>query len=49
MLFFVTSGSVVDKALCYKPEVAGLRPDEVNELFSIDLILPAALGPEAHS
>jgi hypothetical protein len=49
MLLFVTSSSVVDKALCYKPEVAGLRPDEVNELFSIYLILPASLGPGVHS
>jgi hypothetical protein len=27
----------------------GLRPDEVNEFFSIYLILLAALGPEVHS
>jgi hypothetical protein len=26
-------------------KVAGWRPDEVNEFFSIYLILPAALGP----
>jgi hypothetical protein len=29
--------------------VAGSRLDEVNELFSVCLILPAALGPEAYS
>jgi hypothetical protein len=29
--------------------VAGSRPDEVNEFSSIYLILPAALGPEAVS
>jgi hypothetical protein len=38
----------VVKALCYKPEgrvfVTGSKPDEVNEFFSIYLILPAALG-----
>jgi hypothetical protein len=30
-------------------KVAGFRPDEVNEFFSIDLILPAALGPGVNS
>jgi hypothetical protein len=30
-------------------EVAGSRPDEVNEFFSIYLILPAALGPGVYS
>jgi hypothetical protein len=29
--------------------VAGSRPDEVNELFSIYLILPAAQGPGVYS
>jgi hypothetical protein len=29
--------------------IAGSRPDEVNELFSIYLNLPAALGPGVHS
>jgi hypothetical protein len=28
--------------------VADSRPDEVNELSSIDLILPAALSPGVH-
>jgi hypothetical protein len=42
-------GSVVVKALCYKPEVAGSKPDEANELFSIYLILPAALGLGVYS
>jgi hypothetical protein len=27
-------------------KVAGSRPDEVNEFCSVDLILPAALGPQ---
>jgi hypothetical protein len=35
---------VVVKALC-----AGSRPDEVNEFFSIYLILPAALSPGVHA
>jgi hypothetical protein len=30
-------------------KVAGSRPDEVNELFSIYLILPATLGPGVYS
>jgi hypothetical protein len=29
--------------------VAGSTPDEVNEMFSIDLILPAALCPRVYS
>jgi hypothetical protein len=40
----------VDEALCYKPKVAGSRPDEMNEFFfSIYLILLVALGPEVYS
>jgi hypothetical protein len=42
-------GNVVFEALGYKPEVAGSRPDEVKEFFSIYLILPAALGPGVYS
>jgi hypothetical protein len=30
-------------------KVAGSRPDEVNESFSIHLILPAALGPGVYA
>jgi hypothetical protein len=30
-------------------KVAGSRPDEVNEFYSIYLILLAALGPGVHS
>jgi hypothetical protein len=30
-------------------KVAGSRPTEVNELFSIYLILPAVLGPRVYS
>jgi hypothetical protein len=30
-------------------KVAGSRPDEVNEFFSIYLTLPAALGPGVYS
>jgi hypothetical protein len=29
--------------------VAGMRPDEVNEFFSIYLILPVTLGPGVYS
>jgi hypothetical protein len=39
---FAASGNVVVKELCYKPKVAGSRPNE--EFFLIYLILPAALG-----
>jgi hypothetical protein len=31
------------------PKVAGLRPDEENQFFSIYVTLPAALGPRVHS
>jgi hypothetical protein len=40
-------GSVVVKALCYKPEGRGSIPDEAN--FLIYLILPVALGPGVYS
>jgi hypothetical protein len=33
----------------HKVEVAGSSPDEVIGFFSIDLILPAALGPGVYS
>jgi hypothetical protein len=39
----------VVKALYYNQNVEGSRSDEVNELFSIYLILPAALDPEVYS
>jgi hypothetical protein len=42
-------GSVVVEALCCKPEGRGRRPDEVNNLFPIYPILPAALGPVVYS
>jgi hypothetical protein len=29
--------------------VAGLRPDEVNEFYSVYLILPAEVDPGVHS
>jgi hypothetical protein len=45
-----TRGSAVVKEPCYKPKVAGSRPDKLNDIFFlIFLILPAALGPEVHS
>jgi hypothetical protein len=40
-------GSVVVKALCYKPEGHGFDNDEVN--FLIYLILPAELDPRVYS
>jgi hypothetical protein len=42
-------GIVVIKELSYKPEGPSSRPDEVNEFFSIYLILPAALGAGVYS
>jgi hypothetical protein len=42
-------GSIVVKALFYKPKVAGSRLDAVNELFSNYLVLLAALGPGIYS
>jgi hypothetical protein len=41
-------GSVVVKALCYKPVVAGVR-DPLRLFFYIYLILSAALGPGVNS
>jgi hypothetical protein len=42
-------GSVVVKALYYKLEDHGLETRRGQLIFSIYLILPAALGPEVHS
>jgi hypothetical protein len=36
-------------ALATSRKVVGSRPDEVNDFFSICLILPAALGPRVYS
>jgi hypothetical protein len=41
-------GSVVDKALCYKPEDRGFDT-RLGVFFLIYLILPAALGPGVYS
>jgi hypothetical protein len=41
-------GEIV-KALCYNPKRPRSRPDEVNDIFSIFQILPAALGPRVYS
>jgi hypothetical protein len=37
------------KALCYKPEGRGFETDDVSDLCSIYLILPAAIGPGVYS
>jgi hypothetical protein len=42
-------GSVVVKALCYKSEGRGFDFQWDERIFSICLILPAALGPGVHS
>jgi hypothetical protein len=42
-------GSVVVKALCYKPEGRGFDTLWGEEILSIYLILPAALGPGVYS
>jgi hypothetical protein len=39
----------VVKALCYKPEGRGSRPDEINTFLSVYVNLPAALGPRVYS
>jgi hypothetical protein len=41
--------SVVVTALCYKPEGRGFNSWWGHWIFSIDLILPAALGPGVYS
>jgi hypothetical protein len=46
-IFKLARGSVVVKALCYKPEGRGFNSDEA--IFQIYLILPAALGPGVYS
>jgi hypothetical protein len=40
--FCSSHGSAVIKALCYKPQGRGSRPDELTFFFSIYLIFPAA-------
>jgi hypothetical protein len=42
-------GSVVIKALCYKPEGRGFEARWGELIFSIYLLLPAALGPGLYS
>jgi hypothetical protein len=44
-----TRGSVVIKALCYKPEGRGFETWWSKSIFSIYLIPPAALGPWVYS
>jgi hypothetical protein len=39
----------VVKSLCYSRKVSGSRPDEVNEFFSIYLVLSTALSPVVYS
>jgi hypothetical protein len=43
------STSVVVKAPCYKPEGRGFETHCGECMFSVCLILPAALGPEVYS
>jgi hypothetical protein len=42
-------GSLVVKALCYKPEGRGFEIRWGKLIFSIYLIIPAALGPGVYS
>jgi hypothetical protein len=42
-------GSIVVKALCYKPEGRGFKSRLGHWIFLIDLILPAVLGPGVYS
>jgi hypothetical protein len=48
-IYYTVCGSVVVKALCYRPERHGFETREVNEFFSIYLIRPAAQGPRVYS
>jgi hypothetical protein len=41
-------GSVVVRALCYKPEGHRFNSQRGHCIFSIYLILPAALGPAVY-
>jgi hypothetical protein len=47
LILIYARGSLVVKALGYKPEDCGFETNEVK--FQIYLILPAALGPGAYS
>jgi hypothetical protein len=44
-----TRGDIVVEALCYKLEGCGFETEWSGLIFPIYLILPAALGPGAHS
>jgi hypothetical protein len=44
-----TSGTLMVEALCYKPEGRGFMTRLGGLIFSICLILPAALGRGVHS
>jgi hypothetical protein len=48
-LFGGENSSTVVKDYTISWKVAGSRPDEVNEFFSMYLILPTALGPGVYS
>jgi hypothetical protein len=43
------SGTVVVRALCYKPGGRGFETRRSELIFSIYLIIPVALGPGVHS
>jgi hypothetical protein len=42
-------GSIVVKALCYKPKACGFQSQRAELISSIYLILPATLGPTVYS
>jgi hypothetical protein len=44
-----TRGSLVVKALCYKPQVRGFWTRWFELIFSVYLILPVTLGTGVHS
>jgi hypothetical protein len=49
LTFFRARGIVVVKALCYKPEGLGSETGWSEFIFSIYLIIPAAVGPGVYS
>jgi hypothetical protein len=48
-IYLGARGSLVVNALCYKPEGRRFETRWGELIFSIDLILPAALGPGIYS
>jgi hypothetical protein len=49
MLCHVERGSLVVKALCYKPKGRSFETGQSHSILSVPLIIPAALDSEVYS